>query len=333
MNLNQKAAFLSVAFTICSLSLYSPLSAKANDAQPNVSHTNLKSIKVSAEKTVAEKPAEEPAVPVAASSGKQISQDIASFKDQYILEPGTFLNNKEKVEISARKTWETGHAGVYINNKEVVRFRSELDGQDPLARAKRFSYNLHKFLLDGGNPRNIKPGLDEKSIVIRAGEDVLINVDSDSKQAKQVPQVLAMNWTNRIREALGADTLDRNRLASRGMMGTSREELEDYRSTGVIRSGMASWYGPGFHGRRAANGSRYNMYELTAAHRTLPFGTRVRVLNQRTGKSCVVKITDRGPFHGNRIIDLSKGAASAIGLLSSGVSKVSIEILSPLLRR
>ncbi len=71
------------------------------------------------------------------------------------------------------------------------------------------------------------------------------------------------------------------------------------------------------------------MYDLTAAHRTLPFGTRVRVTNQRTGKSCVVKITDRGPYHGSRIIDLSKGAAVAIGMIGSGIGKVSLEVLTP----
>jgi rare lipoprotein A len=66
---------------------------------------------------------------------------------------------------------------------------------------------------------------------------------------------------------------------------------------------------------------------MTAAHKTLPFGTKLLVTNQRTGKSCVVKITDRGPFVGNRLIDLSKGAAAAIGMLGSGVGKVSLHVL------
>ena len=92
-------------------------------------------------------------------------------------------------------------------------------------------------------------------------------------------------------------------------------------------SGPASWYGPGFHGRQTANGERYDQNGLTAAHKTLPFGTKVRVTNNKNGKSVVVRINDRGPYHGNRVIDLSKGAAQAVGLTSSGVAPVKIEVL------
>ena len=94
-----------------------------------------------------------------------------------------------------------------------------------------------------------------------------------------------------------------------------------------IVTGSASWYGPKFHGRLTANGERFNMDELTAAHRTLPFGTRVRVTNQANGKSVIVRINDRGPFHGKRVIDLSRGAARSIGLMSRGVGNVKLEVL------
>ena len=72
-----------------------------------------------------------------------------------------------------------------------------------------------------------------------------------------------------------------------------------------IQSGGASWYGPGFHGKRTASGERFNTHALTAAHRSLPFGSRVQVTNERTGRSVVVRINDRGPFVGGRVIDLS----------------------------
>jgi rare lipoprotein A len=85
---------------------------------------------------------------------------------------------------------------------------------------------------------------------------------------------------------------------------------------------MASWYGPGFQGRRTANGERFNTHELTAAHRSLPFGTRVRVTNKTNGRSVVVRINDRGPYAGGRVIDLSNASAQAIGV--SGVAKVSV---------
>jgi rare lipoprotein A len=93
--------------------------------------------------------------------------------------------------------------------------------------------------------------------------------------------------------------------------------------------GNASWYGIPFDGRRASNGEIYDMHKLTAAHRTLPFDTVVRVTNLSNGKSTVVRITDRGPFVDNRIIDLSMAAAQEIDSIGPGVVPVRLEILSP----
>ena len=87
---------------------------------------------------------------------------------------------------------------------------------------------------------------------------------------------------------------------------------------------LASWYGPGFHGRTTANGERYNMHGLTAAHKTLPFGTKLEVCYQ----GCTtVRINDRGPFIGARELDLSKGAAQAVGLIAPGVANVQVTYL------
>ncbi len=91
--------------------------------------------------------------------------------------------------------------------------------------------------------------------------------------------------------------------------------------------GMASWYGRAHHGRRTANGMRFNMFALTAAHKTLPFGTRVRVTVVGTDRSVEVEINDRGPYMGQRILDLSRAAASALGTLRVGVADVWLEIL------
>lgn len=91
--------------------------------------------------------------------------------------------------------------------------------------------------------------------------------------------------------------------------------------------GIASFYGPGFHGRQAANGSRYDQMASTAAHRTMRFGTRVRVTNPRTRLSEVVTITDRGPFIAGRTIDLSLGTARRIGMERQGVALVLLEVL------
>ena len=96
-----------------------------------------------------------------------------------------------------------------------------------------------------------------------------------------------------------------------------------------LQRGMASWYGPGFHGRLTANGERFDMNELTAAHKTLPFGTRVLVHNPRTGKEVVVRINDRGPFIKGRMIDLSKAAAKALGFKSRGHDAVVLREVLP----
>src|ERR671938_1384822 len=93
-------------------------------------------------------------------------------------------------------------------------------------------------------------------------------------------------------------------------------------AAGPTLSGLASWYGPGFQGRRTANGERFNKHALTAAHKTLPLGTRVRVVNRQNGRSVVVRINDRGPYVRGRVIDLLRAAARAI--FSTGVAKVSI---------
>jgi rare lipoprotein A len=95
--------------------------------------------------------------------------------------------------------------------------------------------------------------------------------------------------------------------------------------TKPIQTGAASWYGPGLHGKRTANGETFNTNALTAAHKTLPFGTQVQVKNERTGKSVVVRINDRGPYAHGRVIDLSKAAAAAVGI--SGVGQVTLAAL------
>ncbi len=91
--------------------------------------------------------------------------------------------------------------------------------------------------------------------------------------------------------------------------------------------GVASWYGPGFHGRRTASGTVYDMNEMTAAHKTLPFGTKLLVTNKATGKSTIVTITDRGPFIGKRVLDLSKEAARQLHMIRSGIGEVEYKIL------
>lgn len=100
-------------------------------------------------------------------------------------------------------------------------------------------------------------------------------------------------------------------------------------SRGFVQRGIASWYGTKFHGRRTAGGEPYDMYAMTAAHRTLPIPTFVRVTNLRNGRSVIVRINDRGPFARNRVLDLSWAAAAKLGMLPNGTAPVEIRAIDP----
>ena len=134
----------------------------------------------------------------------------------------------------------------------------------------------------------------------------------------------ALQATNRLRRLLG------NASPLREVTGKPIAWRNQTISLGSIQfklTGFASWYGPGFHGNRSASGEVFNQNAMTAAHRTLPFGTQVMVTNMNNGQSVMVRINDRGPFHGNRIIDLSTAAARVLGVVQSGVALVKLEVV------
>ncbi len=97
---------------------------------------------------------------------------------------------------------------------------------------------------------------------------------------------------------------------------------------GFVERGVASWYGPGFHGNKTANGERYNMHKLTAAHRTLPFGSIVVVHSLTSGRHVTVRINDRGPFAKGRVLDLSLAGAQTMGMMGNGTDQVEIRVIS-----
>lgn len=112
-----------------------------------------------------------------------------------------------------------------------------------------------------------------------------------------------------------------------GTRETPKVRKATYKKRSYRTVGWASWYGRKFHGRKTASGERYNMNAMTAAHRTLPFGTKVRVTNLGNGRSVVVRVNDRGPFIKNRIIDLSRRAAGKLGFIKNGKTRVRIRIV------
>ena len=110
-------------------------------------------------------------------------------------------------------------------------------------------------------------------------------------------------------------------------LDTIEPPVEAQPATTAIKGGNASYYGRQFHGRRTASGEAFDMNAMTAAHRTLPFGTLVQVTNPRNGKTVTVRINDRGPFHGNRVIDVSRAAATELGLIGPGKAHVELAVV------
>ena len=109
--------------------------------------------------------------------------------------------------------------------------------------------------------------------------------------------------------------------------GMSRKQIESIKNHPRVQVGIASYYGSKFHKKRTANGEIFNMYKMSAAHKTLPLGTKVRVINLKNRRSLTMTINDRGPHVKGRIIDLSYKAAQKLGFVNQGTTKVRIEVL------
>jgi rare lipoprotein A len=164
---------------------------------------------------------------------------------------------------------------------------------------------------------------------IKVKDVELVEINANTRLPEQTKNLAedALQATNRLRRLLG-NAQPLSKIA--GMPQPKLPKPPQNIALGPVRfslSGLASWYGPGFHGRRSANGEIYNQNALTAAHKSLPFGTRVRVTNKHTGRSVVVRINDRGPYVGSRVIDLSAAAARTIGVIRTGTAPVIVDVL------
>ena len=139
------------------------------------------------------------------------------------------------------------------------------------------------------------------------------------------PAVATETQVSQIKAVPASKTVGKTSIS--GQVRKTSYSLTDAKAK-IAQSGMASYYGPGFHGRRTANGETFNMNAMTAAHRTLPFGTKLKVTNLANGKSAIVRVNDRGPYANGRIIDLSVAAAKQIGSTNSGTARVTLEVLN-----
>jgi rare lipoprotein A len=198
---------------------------------------------------------------------------------------------------------------------------------DPVWQATSIAARINQLHHDSVDPGSITASWDNERqrYLIKVGEDELVEMGSQVRlpDTTEDPASDVLQATNRLRRQMGGAPPIRE---IEGRPEATAHQV----SVGPIEftvTGLASWYGPGFNGRRSASGEVFNQNAMTAAHRSLPFGTQVRVTNLRNGQSVVVRINDRGPFAHNRIIDLSAGAARAVGLMQAGVGPVSVDVL------
>ncbi len=219
-------------------------------------------------------------------------------------------------------------ASVSVNGNDVVTYKSPQGSTDAETKAEDLSNKIQNLL----RSKNFKsdellPAAEGSLASIKVGNKSMLKFEpprgtDDSAESVMKP---SLKLVNALREASGEQKLPDSFLTIANSLSDS--DSEDSAQTASCFSGKASWYGKKFHGRRAANGERFNMHQLTAAHKKLPFGTKLLVKNRRTGKTCIVRVNDRGPYHGNRVIDLSMGAAKKLNMLSQGVAMVDVVVL------
>ena len=197
---------------------------------------------------------------------------------------------------------------------------------DPAVRATAIAAQINQLHRNSIDANSIRAIWDESKqrYLIKVGEDTLTAIDPDTILADTTHNAEqdALQVANRLRRLLG------NAKPLTEVEGAPRQATQV--SLGPIQltvSGYASWYGPGFNGNMSASGEVFNENALTAAHPSLPFGTQVRVTNMDNGLSVLVRINDRGPYAGDRLIDLSAGAAEVIGLTLSGVAPVKLNVI------
>lgn len=199
---------------------------------------------------------------------------------------------------------------------------------DPVSRATAVAAEINQLIRNNFDASTIQVRWDqeqERYLIEVAGQE-LVTMDSqtilpDTTNDKATD---ALQATNRLRRQIG------NAPPLNAIEGQPKLSIPDVAKGYLLQriEGWASWYGPGFDGNLTANGETFDQYDLTAAHPSLPFGTTVRVTNKDNGQSVVVRINDRGPYAGGRVLDLSKGAAQAIGMIGSGVAPVQIDVLT-----
>jgi len=258
-----------------------------------------------------------PSIPTDAPSGVQASTEVKIASVQSV-----------NSQAAAMQSIPAGQRpDKLILPETAVADSSSADSRDPVWRATTTAARLNQLYRDKVDASDIRITWDNdrRKYLVMAKEVEIIALDADTVLPDTVSSDAGdlLQATNRIRRQMGnASPLSRIEGDPNGFNQVSVGPVS------LRISGYASWYGPGFDGSYSASGERFNSEALTAAHPSLPFGTQIRVTNMDNGESVIVRVTDRGPYSGDRVIDLSAGAARVIGLIQSGVAPVSLEVLA-----
>jgi rare lipoprotein A len=276
----------------------------------------------------------------------------------------TFLGSRGETKVGDRSSKVVKYGSVNTGKSPQITSGGSIRGakesprsilvNDPVYRASLVAAKINQLVLDSADGRQItvswnpkgkyfvnnRPSGNESrptsvssgNYTIRFDGKELVEINESTRLADGTNNLAkdALQATNHLRKILG-EAPEVKEIANLPKPGNiSIPKLPQKVVIGGIRinfRGMASWYGYDWAGRKTANGERFNPEAMTAAHRSLPMGTRVRVTNTHNGRSVVVRINDRGPYIGGRVIDLSVGAAKILGMVSSGVAAVRIEVL------
>ncbi|NUN65724.1 septal ring lytic transglycosylase RlpA family protein [Pseudanabaena biceps] len=247
-------------------------------------------------------------------TGQTINQEYQSFEQEQNLE-NSFLNKNSLGVSRPRYTVDLRHNiddqwMIFVNNKPTF-WVKDLP-QAALAVAKvAIILNLPDF-----DPDRLKPSIIDNEYVGKYQDTILFKV---SKASVLNPSLNLTQWINNLRVAADTEPLT---------LVEAQKQMYQLSSTGEQMNVTASWYGPYFQGRQTASGEQFEQEDYTAAHPTLPFDTYLKVTNQQNGKSVVVRINDRGPYVGDRSLDLSYAAAIALSSNEVGVVPVTATILS-----
>lgn len=231
-------------------------------------------------------------------------------------------------------SWEESdekYASVTLNGREIVKIKESDHIPNAEEYAEEFAAKLDEVLKDNKfDPEKLVPAKDGEIATIKLDGSTVIKFPAaaDLIGVDKPPKATALehSWriVNAIRTALGVTLLPQSFLKLSEFAIRDASLLT--KAAGHF-SGAASWYGGKFNGRKTSDGTIFDEKNLTAAHRSLPFGTRLLVMNRKTGDSCVVKVNDRGPFIDGRVIDLSKAAARQLNMIGSGVATVDCLVL------